>query len=259
MVAVNRTDYVNSLARGISVIGAFSAENPQLTLSEVAGMVGLARATVRRILLTLIELGYVEQRGRSFSLLPKVLDLGYAYLSALRLPDVAEPYMERLVQEVRESSSMSVLDGKDVVYVARVPTSRIMTISLALGSRLPAYATSMGRVLLAGLGDGEIDRYLETAELTALTSRTVTDRDDLRSILLRVRQQGYALVDQELEDGVRSVAAPIVDAKGKVIAALNISCHASRTDLSRIRSYFLPKVVETARQIGLAARALTRA
>jgi IclR family pca regulon transcriptional regulator len=251
------SDRINSLARGLSVVGVFSADTPQLTLSQVAAAVGLARATARRILLTLVELGFVEQEGRNFSLLPKVLDLGYAYLSALRLPDLAEPYMEKLVEEVRESSSISLLDGKDIVYVARVPTSRIMTVSLAVGSRLPAYATSMGRVLLAGVPEGELDNYLSSTELIALTSRTITDQKKLRAIILRVRQQGYAVVDQELEDGVRSVAAPIVGAKGKVVAALNISCHASRTDLARIRSYFLPKVIETARQIGLAARSLT--
>lgn len=251
-------DFVNSLARGLAVISVFSAADPALTLSEVAERTDLARATVRRILLTLVELGYVQQVGRDFSLLPKVLDLGFAYLSSLQLPDIAEAHMEALVAEVRESSSLSVFDGSEVVYVARVPTTRIMTISLAVGSRLPAYPTSMGRVLLAGLSDAELDRYLAATPLVALTARTVTDPGRLRAIVEEVRRQGHALVDQELEDGVRSVAAPITDQKGQVVAALNVSCHASRTAISRIRSDILPKVRETAERIGTAARSLTR-
>jgi IclR family pca regulon transcriptional regulator len=166
--------------------------------------------------------------------------------------------MERLVDEVRESSSLSVLDGKEVVYVARVPTSRIMTISLAVGSRLPAYATSMGRVLLAGLSRQQLEEYLKTTPFEQLTSKTVTQKDRLREIVDQVREQGYALVDQELEDGVRSVAAPIFGSRDQVVAALNSSCHASRTDLNRLRTWFLPKVVETARQISAATRSLTR-
>lgn len=258
MAPAESSDYINSLARGLSVMNAFSADTPQLTLSEVADATGLARATARRILLTLVALGYAEQKGRSFSLLPKTLDLGYAFLSSLRLPNLAEPYMEKLVAEVHESSSMSVLDGHDVIYVARVPTSRIMTISLAVGTRLPAYATSMGRVLLAGLPEEDLDQYMASAKFAPLTSRTITDPDRLQPIIEKVRSQGYALVDQELEDGVRSVAAPIIGSRGSMLAALNISCHASRTDLARIRSYFLPRVRQTARDISAAARSLFR-
>lgn len=258
MAPAESSDYITSLARGLSVMNAFSADTPQLTLSEVADATGLARATARRILLTLVALGYAEQKGRSFSLLPKTLDLGYAFLSSLRLPNLAEPYMEKLVAEVHESSSMSVLDGHDVIYVARVPTSRIMTISLAVGTRLPAYATSMGRVLLAGLPEEDLNQYMASAKFASLTTRTITDPDRLQPIIEKVRSQGYALVDQELEDGVRSVAAPILGSRGSVLAALNISCHASRTDLARIRSYFLPRVRQTARDISAAARSLIR-
>ncbi len=258
MAPAESSDYITSLARGLSVMNAFSADTPQLTLSEVADATGLARATARRILLTLVALGYAEQKGRSFSLLPKTLDLGYAFLSSLRLPNLAEPYMEKLVAEVHESSSMSVLDGHDVIYVARVPTSRIMTISLAVGTRLPAYATSMGRVLLAGLPEEDLNQYMASAKFASLTTRTITDPDRLQPIIEKVRSQGYALVDQELEDGVRSVAAPILGSRGSVLAALNISCHASRTDLARIRSYFLPRVRQTARDISAAARSLFR-
>ncbi len=257
--AADRTGhFINSLARGLSVIGTFSATDPVLTLSEVAERTGLARATARRILLTLTELGYMQHSGRTFTLSPKTLDLGFAYLSSLQLPDLAEPHMETLVAGTRESSSLSVFDGTEVVYVARVPTTRIMTISLAIGSRLPAYPTSMGRVLLAGLSPDALDAYLEATPLETLTSRTVTDPDRLREAIAQVRRQGYALVDQELEDGVRSVAAPVTDRKGDVIAALNISCHAARTEVSTILDDFLPQVVDAAANISRAARSITR-
>ena len=250
--------FINSLARGLTVIGAFSAEDPAQTLSEVAARTGLARATARRILLTLTELGYTERSGRTFTLTPKTLDLGFAYLSSLRLPDVAEPHMEALVEATRESSSLSVFDGREVVYVARVPTSRIMTISLAVGSRLPAYPTSMGRVLLSGLSDAELDAYLASTPLEPLTSRTVTDPDRIRAIVEQVRADGFALVDQELEDGVRSVAAPVSDRKGRVVAALNISCHAARSEMSTIREDFVPQVIDAAEKISNAAHSITR-
>jgi IclR family pca regulon transcriptional regulator len=164
--------------------------------------------------------------------------------------------MERLVEEVRESSSMSVLDGSEIVYVARVPTKRIMTIALALGSRLPAYPTSMGRVLLSGLSDSQIDDYIELTRLERLTPRTVTDPDELRSAIDEVRAKGFALVDQELEEGVRSIAAPIFNSRREIIAAINISCHASRVTLEQIRGEFRPKLAATANEISRLARAL---
>src|SRR3954470_7163384 len=202
-------DFVQSLERGLAVIRAFDAEHPELTLSEVARATGLTRAAARRFLLTLVDLGYVHTDGRRFALSPRVLDLGYAYLSGLGLPDIAEPHLERLAAEVRESSSVSVLDGDDIVYVARVPTSRIMRVAINVGTRFPAHATSMGRVQLAGLPEAGLDAYLARAELRPLTSRTLTDPDALRAELARIRAQGWALVDQELEEGLRSVAAPI--------------------------------------------------
>jgi IclR family pca regulon transcriptional regulator len=249
-------DFIQSLERGLAVMNSFSRERTNQTLSDVAQMTGLTRATARRVLLTLAELGYVRQSNRSFSLTPKMLDLGYSYLSSLEVVEVAQQPMELLVEEVRESSSMSVLDGSEIVYVARVPTKRIMTIALALGSRLPAYPTSMGRVLLSGLPDSQVDDYIERTRLEKLTSRTVTDPDELRAAIDEVRAKGFALVDQELEEGVRSIAAPIVNSRGEVIAAINISCHASRVTLGQIRGEFRPKLIATANEISRLARAL---
>jgi IclR family pca regulon transcriptional regulator len=249
-------DFIQSLERGLAVMNSFSRERTNQTLSEVAQVAGLTRATARRVLLTLTELGYVHQSSRSFSLTPKMLDLGYSYLSSLEVVEVAQRPMERLVEEVRESSSMSVLDGSEIVYVARVPTKRIMTIALALGSRLPAYPTSMGRVLLSGLSDSQIDDYIELTRLERLTPRTVTDPDELRSAIDEVRAKGFALVDQELEEGVRSIAAPIFNSRREIIAAINISCHASRVTLEQIRGEFRPKLAATANEISRLARAL---
>src|SRR5436305_9940505 len=177
------SDFVQSLERGLAVIRAFDAEHRELTLSEVARSTGLTRAAARRFLLTLVKLGYVNFSQGRFSLRPRVLELGYAYLSSLSLPEVAQPHMEALVARVNESCSISVLDELDVVYVVRVPTRRIMSITLAVGTRLPAYATSMGRVLLAALTDDELDRRLARADLRPLTARTVTERSVLRRIL----------------------------------------------------------------------------
>jgi IclR family pca regulon transcriptional regulator len=249
-------DFIQSLERGLEVMNSFSRERAHQTLSEVAQMTGLTRATTRRVLLTLTELGYVHQSGRSFSLTPKMLDLGYSYLSSLEVVEVAQRPMERLVEEVKESSSMSVLDGSEIVYVARVPTKRIMTIALALGSRLPAYPTSMGRVLLSGLPDSQIDDYIEQTRLERLTPHTITDPDEFRSAIGNVRVKGFALVDQELEVGVRSIAAPILNGRQEIIAAMNISCHASRVTLGQIRGEFRPKLIDTANEISRLARAL---
>jgi IclR family pca regulon transcriptional regulator len=242
-------DFVQSLERGLAVIRAFDKDHPQLTLSEVAALTGVTRAAARRFLLTLARLGYVRAEGRFFSLSPRVLELGYAYLSSLSLPEVAQPHLEALVAEVNESSSVSVLDGWDVVYVARVPTSRIMTVAISVGTRFPAYATSMGRVLLANLPDADLEAYLDKVQLDRLTNRTVTSPPALRSELSRVRAQGWALVDQELEEGLRAVAAPIRDRAGRVVAAINVSAHASRTSLESMRRTLVPPLVAAAARI----------
>ena len=241
--------FVQSLQRGLEVIRAFDADARELTLSDVARRTGLTRAAARRFLLTLVDLGYVRTDARYFSLSPRVLELGYAYLSSLSLPEVAEPHLEALVAEVRESSSLSVLDGPDIVYVARVPVSRIMTVAINVGTRFPAHATSMGRVLLAGLAEPELDAYLERAELQRLSPRTVTSTSTLRTELRRVRDQGWSIVDQELEEGLRAVAAPVRDASAKVVAAINLSAHASRSSIESMRRDLLPPLLATAARI----------
>ncbi len=242
-------DFVNSLERGLAVIKAFSREKPSLTLSEVAKETGMTRAAARRFLITLEELGYVAQHERKFTLRPSVLCLGYAYLSTLSFPEIAQPHMEALTEKVHESCSAAVLDGVDIVYVARVPTKRIMNISLALGSRLPAFTTSLGRVLLADLSGEALDNFFSKAELIARTPYTVTDPKRLREILAEVKAQGFALVDQELEEGLRSISAPICDRRGSAIAALNLSTQVNRTSLKQLKEEFVPLLIHTAEQI----------
>ena len=251
-------DFVQSLERGLSVIRAFDHEHSELTLSEVAAVTGVTRAVARRFLLTLESLGYVRSDGRFFSLTAKVLELGYAYLSSLSLPEVAEPHLEDLVSEVNESSSVSVLDGHDVVYVARVPVSRIMTVSISVGTRFPAYATSMGRVLLAGMSEEELSAYLATVRMEPLTARTVSSVAALRGEVARARTQGWALVNQELEEGLRALAVPIRDRSGTVVAALNVSAHASRTSLEAMRRDLLPPLLKAAARVEADLPARTR-
>jgi IclR family pca regulon transcriptional regulator len=246
---VRGAHFVQSLERGLAVIRAFGADAPSLTLSEVARSTGLTRAGARRFLLTLTDLGYVRTDGRRFELTARVLELGYAFLSSISLPEVAEHHLERLAAEVHESSSVSVLDGDDIVYVARVPTARIMRVSINVGTRFPAYATSMGRVLLAGLEPDGLDAFLARAELVRLSARTITAEPKLRAELARVRRQGWAMVDQELEEGLRSVAAPIRDRAGQVVAAVNLSAHASRTTLDAVKRTLLPPLLATAERI----------
>jgi IclR family pca regulon transcriptional regulator len=196
-----------------------------------------------------VKLGYVHFDGGRFSLRPRVLELGFAYLSSLTLPEVAQPHLEKLVAQVNESSSISVLDDTEVVYVVRVPTRRIMSITLAVGTRLPAFATSMGRVLLANLPDEELEERLARVNFESLTKRTVKDAAELRKVLAGVRRQGYALTDQELEEGLRSVAVAIRDSSGDAVAALNVSVHASRASVQALRSEFLPHAQEAAAAI----------
>ena len=246
---MRNSDFVQSLDRGLAVIRAFGPDRERLSLSDVARATGLTRAATRRFLLTLVKLGYVRNDGREFSLRPRVLELGYAYLSGLGMPEVAAPHLEELVAAVRESSSISVLDGHHIVYVARVPTKRIMTVAISVGTRFPAYATSMGRVLLAGLSRDELERYLAEAEFDSFTGRTVTDPARLRDIVREVGRQGYAIVDQELEEGLRAIAAPLHGAGDSVIAAINVSAHASRVSMAAMRSELLPALQETARRI----------
>jgi IclR family pca regulon transcriptional regulator len=241
--------YVQSFARGLSVIRAFNAGRPEQTLTEVAAGTGLTRAGARRILLTLEALGYVASENRLFRLTPKILDLGFAYLSSMPLWNLAEPVMEELVAQVRESCSIAVLDGTEVVYVLRVPTRKILTVNLSIGSRLPAYCASMGRVLLADLPEAELDAVLNAAPLQAHTPHTLTDCAALKAAIAQVGKQGWALVDQELEMGLVSIAAPIRNRQGHVIAAMNISGHAQHRNATQMKRGFLEPLLQAARTV----------
>jgi len=240
--------FVQSLARGLSVIRALNSAEP-MSLSDIARASELSRASARRFTLTLEQLGYVQQSAGRFSLTPQVLELGFAYLSALGLPEVAQPHLQRLVDEVGESSSISVLDGAAVVYVARVPTRRIINVTIDLGTRFPAYATSMGRVLLSGMDQEARTALLDQIELKPLTDRTITTRRELEAELDHVREQGYAIVDEEFEEGLRSVAAPICDRDGHVVAAINLALAAARVSIGEIRRSLLPSLLGTAAAI----------
>ena len=241
--------YVQAFARGLQVIRAFDGRARELTLSEVAEAAGLTRAGARRILLTLAQLGYVRLDGRAFSLTARILSLGFPYLTSLPFWDFAEPVMEGLVQQVHESSSAAVLDGTEIVYVLRVPTQKIMTINLSIGSRLPAFCTSMGRVLLAGLDPAEAHDVLRASDLRALTPRTETRITRLRALLDETRRRGWSLVDQELEEGLISLAVPIVGMHGRVLAALNVSGQVNRTSAREMQRRFLAPLQEAARRI----------
>jgi IclR family pca regulon transcriptional regulator len=246
--------YVQSFARGLAVIRAFDAQRPEQTLTEVASATGLTRAGARRILLTLQTLGYVEADGRLFRLTPKVLELGFAYLSSQPVWHLAQPVMEELVQDIHESSSAAVLDGQDIVYVLRVPANKIVAISLGPGSRLPAYCTSMGRVLLAGLPAAERRARLARSALVARTGRTLTDVDALMDVLEQVRRDGHALVHGELEEGLVSMAAPIVNRAGRVVAAINVSAQDQRMPPEDMRKRLLPRLLEAAASINTLMR-----
>ena len=237
--------YVQSLARGLAVIRSFDSEHPLMTLTEVAARTGLTRATARRFLHTLVELGYVRTDGKAFALTAKVLQLGYAYLSGLSLPQIAQPHLEELSLKLGESTSAAVLDGTDIAYIARVATRRIMTVGITVGTRFPAYATSMGRVLLAALPPAQLKEYLATAELRPLTPRAISTREDLAVELDTVRAQGWCLLDQELELGLMSLAAPIHDGP-KVVAAINVSLQAQAVAAQPDPAAYLDSVREAA-------------
>jgi IclR family pca regulon transcriptional regulator len=242
-------EFVQSLARGLAVIRSFDADNPALSLSDVARRTGLTRAAARRFLHTLEALGYVRSDARRFALTPRVLELGFSYLSALSLPEVVQPHLESLSRLVEESVSAAVLDGTDIVYIARVPTRRIMSVRITIGTRFPAYATSMGRILLAGLPESEADAVLAASEREHLTGRTLTDPDALRAELADVRARGWSLVDGELEPGLRSLAAPVHGSDGAVVAAINISTSASRGSVDEVRDALVGPLLDTARGV----------
>ncbi|GKW48835.1 IclR family transcriptional regulator domain-containing protein [Halomonas sp. NCCP-2165] len=243
-------DFVTALASGLEVIQAFDEGHPHMTLSEVAARTGMNRAKARRFLLTLHALGYVRKQGRSFELAPKVLQLGYAFLSANDYRGVIQQYLEEITAESGESSSLGVLDGDEVTYVARsAARHRLMAITLSVGTRLPAAYTSMGRVLLAQLPAAELDAYLARVILEPHTERSVTDPATLRACIDQAREQGYAIVDQELDPGLRSLAVPAFDGGGKLIGAINVSTNAARVDLETLTQRLLPLLQEKARRI----------
>lgn len=249
-------EYLQSLARGLAVLGALGAAPGGMTLSAVAASTALPRATARRSLLTLQRLGYVDCRADRFGPLPRVLDLGYPLLSALPLGALAQPHLADLVRRVHESASVAVLDGDDIRYVARVAAGRIMSVTITVGTRFPAHATSMGRVLLAGLAPEQRAAWLARAELAPLTGFTVTSPDRLGAVLEQVGRDGYAMVDQELEEGLRAVAVPVRGGSGEVIAAVNVSLHAERTSAQEARATILPALREAAERITADATAV---
>ena len=240
--AGNDRDFVASLEKGLLVIEAFDANRSKLTLSDVAKITGITRAAARRYLLTLTRLNYAEFDGRYFSLSPRILRLGYAYLSSTSLSARVQPFLERISEETGESSSAAILDGDDIVYIARSATRRIMSIGLGVGSRLPAYCTSLGRAILAYQPQDAIEAYLQRVRLEARTPKTMTDKDQFRTVLQDTRAQGYALVNEELEFGLRSIAVPVIQKTGQVTIALNLSAQAGRVSTDEMKERFLPSL-----------------
>jgi IclR family pca regulon transcriptional regulator len=245
----SRSDYVQSLARGLTVIEAFGSACRPLSLSEVAARTGLTRAGARRALLTLQQLGYVALEGRTFRLLPRILKLGYAYLASLEVWEAAQPLLEDLVARLGEQCTASVLDGDEIVCVARVQTHRLMSVNLAVGSRLPASACAMGRVLLGALPDPELKRYLAAVSPPSFTPLTLTDPLALADAIERARRDDCAFVDQELEIGLRSLAVPIRNRRDQVVAAMTVCVHAARFTPEEMFERILPELRATADRI----------
>jgi IclR family transcriptional regulator, pca regulon regulatory protein len=239
-------NFVLSLARGLQVIETFEGQVEGQSVANVARTTGLSRAAVRRLLMTLEQPGYAESTARVYRLKPRALKLGFSYLSSTSLPSLAQPVLERVTELTHESSSLSVLEGDEVVYLARSAAKRVMSAGLSVGSRLPAYCASMGRVLLAALPEPQLAAYLEQLEARPLTPKTVTDKEQLKSILRRVAEQGYALVDEELELGLRSIAVPVSSRQGRVVAAMNIGVHAARVSAQECIDRLLPILQENA-------------
>ncbi|MEU4244571.1 IclR family transcriptional regulator C-terminal domain-containing protein [Actinoplanes sp. NPDC026619] len=242
-------DFIEALARGLDVLRSFRSGTPTMTLSEIAGHTGLARPTVRRILITLEALGYVRQAARGYALTPRVLELGMAYVNSLSMWDVARPHMERLVAQTNESSSMAQLDGSDIVYVARVAVPKIVTLSVTIGTRFPAPATSMGKVLLAALPPAELAALLAERSRSGITARWQPSAAELDASLREVRAKGWALADQDLAPGIRSIATGVRDGDGNVVAAINVTVHAAETTVETLRDEHLPKLLRAAADI----------
>jgi len=242
-------DFVEALSRGIDVLRAFGPTSMAMTVSEVAARTGLARPTARRLLITLEELVYARSTDGVYSLTARTLELGASYISALGMWDAARPHMEELVAVTRESSSMAQLDGSDIVYVARVAVPKIIALAVTIGTRFPAVATSMGRVLLADLDPDELDRVLALGSESGVVPRVDPARADLDRMLTEVRQQGFAVSDEQLSVGIRSVAAPVRDASGVVVAALNVTVHAAETSMDTLLGQYLPRLLDASEAI----------
>jgi IclR family transcriptional regulator, pca regulon regulatory protein len=239
-------NFVLSLARGLEVIETFEGHTQGQSVADIARQTGLSRAAVRRLLITLEQLGYAEYTGRVYRLKTRVLKLGFSYLTSTSLPAIAQPILERITDAVQESSSLSVLEGDEIVYLARSAAKRVMSVGLSVGSRLPAYCTSMGRVLLAALPEQELAAYLDRIELRTLTPKTVTDKRVLHEMLCRVRTQGFALTDEELELGLRSIAVPVRNRQNRTVAAINVGVHAARVSAGEMIERLLPVLQENA-------------
>jgi IclR family pca regulon transcriptional regulator len=248
-------DYVQSLERGISVLLAFDAEHPEPTLAELAQLTGFSRPAVRRFLITLERMGYVRGAGGRWSLTPRVLSIGQHYTESNALIELAQPHLLELAERTHESASLATLDGDEVVYVARVPVRRIMSINVSVGTRVPAHATSMGRVLLAWAPAEQVDEMLTGRPLSPITPNTVTEAEVLRDALQRVREQGWSIVSEELEKGLLSASAPVRDRSGAVVAALASSTSTGRSTVEDLRRDVVPLLVETAERISEALRA----
>lgn len=243
-------NFMTSLARGLAVISAFQERKRHLTIAQISHRTEIPRAAVRRCLYTLLQLGYATTDGNTYSLLPKVLTLGHAYLSSTPLAVAAQPFLDRLSEQLHQACNLASLEGEQVLYIARsaIP-QRLISVDLSVGSRLPAYCTSMGRILLAALDDDQLQDYLADAELIAKTSRTLHTREALWECLQGVRSQGWCIVDQELEQGLRSLAVPVCDSAGRVLAAMNVSTHASRVSLAELERRYLPLMLEASRDL----------
>jgi len=239
-MTVTERDLMGGLAKGLAVIESFSIDQPRQSISEVAAATGLDRATARRCLLTLAHLGYADYDGKFFTLTPRVLRLGTACLATMPLPQLVQPLLDELSERIGESSSVSILDGAEIVYVARAAQRKVMSIALMPGSRLPAYCTSMGRVLLAALPEAEARERLGTAPLPRRTPHTLTDPDAILAELARIRADGYAVIDQEVEIGLRSIAVPLVSSRRQTVAALNLGLPARGEPITELIERYLP-------------------
>ena len=249
--ALTDPSFMTSLARGLAVVQAFSDSRKPQTIAQISQKTGIPRAAVRRCLFTLQQLGYVDAELNNFSLRPKVLTLGYSYLSSTPLTVSSQPYLNAISRDLGESCSIAVLDDGEVLYVARSAASRVMSVALNTGSRLPAYCTSLGRVMLAYLAPEQLDAYFARAKLRPMTDKTVTNQKRLREILAGVRQDGYAINDEELELGLRSIAVPVRGASGQVVAALNVGAQAGRVSVERMREEFLPVLLRGAQELSV--------